>query len=321
MNLYKTSDKALPVIHLACAADEKYVVYCAAMLHSALVSCNQQRLEIHFLHPENLPNQTLQRLHTLVEDSGGRLNPIAIGAHLVQELPSTGYFPNIVWYRTLLPQLRPELDRVLYLDCDTLVLDTLLPLWETDLRGFYVAAVQNLIEPALATRHHALGIPPTQTYFNSGVLLMNLDLMRRENCVERLLEHARQYGAKSIWPDQDSLNYVLGPKCFFLHPRWNCQNSFFFWEQAREVFGEALLAEATRYPAILHFEGPADNKPWHYLNKHPHRERYWQHLRSTPFPVPSPEGRTLKNALRRYLPERAYKRLRSLRRSLTVLSR
>lgn len=321
MSLISTFEAVRPVIHLACAADEKYAAYCAAMLHSAIQSCDQQRLEVHFLHPESLSDVTLQRLRTLVETGGGRLHPIAVGSDLARGFPLSGYFPNIVWFRTLLPQLRPELDRILYLDCDTLIVDSLLPLWETDLQTFYVAAVQNLIEPALATRHHALGIPPSQTYFNSGVLLMNLDLMRRDHCVARLLEHARQYGAKSIWPDQDSLNYVLGPKCLFLHPRWNCQNSFYYWAQAREVFGEKTLSEATRSPAILHFEGPQDNKPWHYLNRHPFRERYWHHLRSTPFPAPQPEGRTLKNILRLHLPVGVYECLRSLRRSLKAFRR
>lgn len=303
-----------PVIHLACAADEKYAVYCAAMLHSALESCAPLSLEVHFLHPENLSELTLRRLRDLVECTGSKFSPTMIEADAVQDLPGTGYFPKIIWYRSLLPQLKPELDRVLYLDCDTLVLDTLLPLWETDLRGHLVAAVQNLIAPALATRHHALGIPPTQTYFNSGVLLMNLELMRREHCVERLFKHARQYRAKSIWPDQDSLNKVLGTKCHFLHPRWNCQNSFYYWPQAREVFGDVVLAEATRFPAILHFEGPPDTKPWHYLNAHPFREHYWRHLRATPFAVPPMWGRTLKNVLYRYLPQSVYGGLRWLRR-------
>lgn len=321
MNLRNGTDEGPPVFHLACASDDKYAVYCAAMLHSALKACAPLRLEVHFLHPETLSDQTLQRLNDLVTGFGSKFNPTAIDARAVQELPSTGNFPKIIWYRSLLPRLRPTLDRILYLDCDILVVDTLLPLWETDLEHFHVAAVQNLIESRFSTRHHALGIPPGQIYFNSGVLLMNLKLMRHDHCVERLFQHARQYGSRSIWPDQDSLNYVLGPKCFFLHPRWNCQNSFFYWPQAREVFGEATLAEATRSPAVVHFEGPGDNKPWHYLNTHPFRERYWQHLRSTPFPAPTPTGKTLKNILRRYLPERYYEHLRSLHRLLKPRTR
>lgn len=300
------------VIHLACAADENYAVYCAAMLHSALKSCRPLRIQVHFLHPPELSSLALQRLAQLVEGEGGIFRPVAISPERVRGLHASGIFPSVIWYRVLLPDLLPELDRILYLDCDTLVVDTLAPLWLTDLTGCYVAAVRNLIEPKLATRHHAFGIPPAQTYFNSGMLLFNLELMRQDRCIERLLEHARHYRQRSIWPDQDSLNYALGPKCRLLHPRWNSQNSFFFWPEAREAFGEQTLVEATGTPAILHFEGPEDRKPWHYLNTHPYRARYWQHLRATPFPVPAPAGRNWRNILRRYLPERLFEVLRRI---------
>lgn len=300
-------------IHLACAANERYVPWCSAMLHSALAN-GGARLCVHFLHPEDLPAAALAGLRALVEDGDGNFHPTPIKSQDIDFLPGTWNFPNIIWYRTLLPRLRPELDRILYLDCDTLVLGSLKPLWRTSLDGLYVAAVRNLIEPKLSTRHHALGIPPEQTYFNSGVLLMNLAAIRRDNCPERIFEHARCYHGQSLWPDQDSLNYVLGPRCAFLHPRWNCQNSFFYWPQAVEAFGAQALAEATGSPGILHFEGPPETKPWHYLNRHPYRERFWRHLHATSFRHLRPEGRTFKNMLRLYLPGRLYAGLRDLRR-------
>ncbi len=312
--------KSAEAIHLACASDENYVPYCATMLRSALIQCRPQPVEVHFLHPAAFATPALAQLQELVESLGGRFDAIVVGAELASDLRGTEHFPRIIWYRALLPQLRPALKKVLYLDCDTLVLDSLLPLWSTPLADHYAAAVQNLIEPALATRHHALGIPPEQTYFNSGVLLLNLALMRREGALDRLFQHARQYGPRSIWPDQDSLNYALGPKTLFLHPRWNCQNSFFFWPQAKAVFG-AALAEAVSAPAILHFEGPDDNKPWHYLNRHPYRARYWEYLRATGFPVPRPAGRTQPNVMLRYAPAGVYAALQRTVRRLRRFAR
>ncbi len=308
------------VIHLACAANEKYMPWCAAMLHSALVN-GGARLAVHFLHSEDLPVSALAQLRSLVQDGGGSFYPTLVTSKSIEALPGTRHFPKIIWYRSLLPQLRPSLSRILYLDCDTLVLDALGELWNTDLRNSYVAAVRNLIEPKLATRHYGLGIPPEQVYFNSGVLLMNLEAMRRDGCVEHVFEHAQRYYGQSPWPDQDSLNYVLGPRCVLLDPRWNCQNSFFYWPQAEEAFGKSVLNKATSSPGILHFEGPYEAKPWHYLNRHPFRELFWQHLRATPYRETHPEDRTLKNVLRRYLPERLYQSLRNLRGQLRLFSR
>jgi lipopolysaccharide biosynthesis glycosyltransferase len=95
---------------------------------------------------------------------------------------------------------------------------------------------------------------------------------------------------------------ALAPKCRFVHPRWNCQNSLFFWPEAREVFGDATVDEAIANPAILHFEGPELAKPWHYLCEHPLREQFWTHVRQTPWPDPPIQGRTLKNMARKHLP-------------------
>lgn len=299
------------IVHLACAADAAYLPWCATMLHSAL-SSGGVRLMVHFLHPPDLPQAKLDRLGRFVEQGGGMFRPSCVERSTIETLPGTRFFPKIIWYRSFLPSLRPELDRILYLDSDTLVVGDLQPLWETNLDDAYVAAVRNLIEPALSTRHHALGIPPEQIYFNSGVLLMNLAAMRRDHCLDGVLAHAARYHGRSIWPDQDSLNYVLGPKSVMLHPRWNCQNSFFYWPQAEQAFGKLALEEALTAPAILHFEGPPETKPWHWLNQHPYRARYWQHLRQTPFARRIPEGITLKNTLRRYLPARNYQQLQRI---------
>lgn len=307
-------DRDTGVVHLACAANTAYLPWCASMLHSALTN-GGARLTVHFMHPEDLPEAMLRRLGCFVEDHGGVFLPACVNQSTVESLPGTWYFPKIIWYRSFLPTLRPQLDRVLYLDCDTLVVDRLLPLWETNLDDAYVAAVRNLIDPALATRHHALGIAPEQIYFNSGVLLMNLAAMRRDHCLERLLAHAERYHGQSPWPDQDSLNYVLGPKSVDLHPRWNCQNSFFYWPQAERIFGKSILSQALAQPGILHFEGPPETKPWHYLNRHPYRARYWQHLHQTPFAKRFPEGITVKNVLRRHLPGPLYTRLQRMYRS------
>jgi lipopolysaccharide biosynthesis glycosyltransferase len=290
------------MIHLACASDARYAPYCAAMLHSALQVSRPARVTVHFMHPDTLPETDLARLRHLVESEAGVFHALAMNSQTVALFAAHVYFPKIIWYRCFLPELIPELDRIIYLDCDTLVTSSLQPLWDMPLDGYLAAAVQNLVDEKVRTRQRELGFGDERPYFNSGVILMNLARMRAEDCTARLLDCSRTYGERSLWPDQDVLNHVLGPQTLFLHPRWNTQNSFFYWPSAREVFGTQRLQEALENPAILHFEGPPEVKPWHYLSDHPWRERYWEHLRSTPFALPQPWGRTIKNRLRRRWP-------------------
>jgi lipopolysaccharide biosynthesis glycosyltransferase len=291
-------------LHVACAADDNYVAHAAAMLHSVLMNSGGLPVHVHFMHDPALAAGSLRRLRRMVESSGGRFDAIAVAPEEVAGLHVMRETSRPAWYRTFLPALRPQLDRVLYLDCDLIVVDSLRPLWETRLDGHLVAAVQNVIEASLVTRHHALGIPPDQTYFNSGVLLMNLERMRRERSHERVLEHARAHGDKLIWVDQDSLNLVFGSRCLFLHPRWNTQTSMFYWPEAEAVLGKQRVAEALADPAIVHFEGPDLSKPWNYLCKHPYRERYLHHRRGAGWPDPVPERRNWRRGLLRLLPMR-----------------
>jgi lipopolysaccharide biosynthesis glycosyltransferase len=150
--------------------------------------------------------------------------------------------------------------------------------------------------------------------FNSGVLLMDLARMRKEESSEQLFNAAADRRDSPLWPDQDALNVVFAGRWLSLHPRWNTQNSFWALRQeATAVFGGALLEEAIRRPAIRHFEGPGISKPWHYLCPYPGREEHRALLAETPWAHVPLEDRTAATWFVRLFPRdiryRAYDRL------------
>jgi lipopolysaccharide biosynthesis glycosyltransferase len=289
-------------MHVACAADEAYVGHCATMLHSLLTRHASDGVVVHFLHAPTFDADDRARLAAHIERNGGTVELHAIDDAHLAGLPAINGIPPIMWNRVFLPELLPDVDRVLYLDADTLIVDDLRPLWREPLADTYVAAVTNVLEAA--HEHHAreLGLPPDQPYFNSGVLLFNLDEMRAGDCTARITRYAR--GERLRWPDQDALNAILGTRCRSLHPRWNCMNSLFLLPEATDVFGAKVVREARAHPAIVHFEGPVLAKPWHYLSKHPFRRAYLEHRAATPWPDAPMTGRTLGNRLLRPLPPR-----------------
>src|SRR3989442_9584076 len=108
-----------------------------------------------------------------------------------------------MWYRLFLPELLPEVDRILYLDIDTIVADSLTPLLELDLSSFYVGAVTNVFQPNHVRRPAALGLAGPEVYFNSGVLLFNLGEMRRADTSAACRSYAMENAERIEWPDQD----------------------------------------------------------------------------------------------------------------------
>ncbi|MGH2923401.1 MAG: glycosyltransferase family 8 protein [Solirubrobacterales bacterium] len=287
-------------IELACAARHDYVPHAAAMLHSVLTVEGGVGARIHFLHGADLPDEDRSRLGEMVAALGGEVDFHLVTEKDVAGLRTRTFLPASHWYRIFLPDLLPGVERVLYLDGDLIVLDALGPLWETDLGEHYLAAVTNLFQPNEMHRPAQLGLPPGRPYFNSGVMLMNLELLRRDGCTRTLIDYAAANAERLSWPEQDALNLVLGDRRLHLHPRWNLMNSILLFPWSVEAFGADAVAEARRDPAIRHFEGPSVNKPWHYLCDRDGRELYLEHRRGTPWPEVEVEGRTLANVLRRW---------------------
>ena len=291
--------EATAVAHVACAAEGDYIPHSAAMLHSVLAHADSSQPCIHYLHGPGLDKQARGLLTGMVESQGGSIDFLPIQPAAVAGLPASGYFTSAMWYRIFLPDLLPHVDRLLYLDVDTIAVDSLADLWDLDIRDHYLAAVTNVLEPQFAHRPESLGLPSPDAYFNTGVMLMNLSRMRHDGCTEALRTYAVEHAPGLLWPDQDAFNVVLGGRRMPLHPRWNCMNSIMHMPESVTVFGTDAVAEAQRNPAIRHFEGPSINKPWHYLCERSLRELYFSHRRQTPWPKCRLEGATFTNRGRR----------------------
>jgi lipopolysaccharide biosynthesis glycosyltransferase len=277
-------------MNVACAADERYAPHAATALRSVLAHAPGART--HLLH-SGLSRRTARRLRESVP--GLALHEV--GPERVAGLPDLAArgITRTMWLRVFLPELLADAARVLYLDCDVLVCDDLAPLWATDLGDAYVGAVTNVWEPWAAGHPATLGLEPGE-YFNSGVLLLDLERMRADAISERLLEHAASGDLR--WPDQDALNVVMRGRRVTLHPRWNAMNSLAF-PQAAETYGAQAADEAHRAPGLRHFEGPDVNKPWHLLCPWDGREVYRRHRRETAWPRYLPAGLTPRNVWRR----------------------
>ena len=292
-------------IHLALATDTAYLPWCATTVRSCLDVVAAGELHVHLLHDEPIEPALCEGLTGMVRSAGGSVSWHPVAPERLAMLPSKGADSGgrTSWIRVVLPDVLPEVDRVIYLDADVLVLEALEPLWGTDLAGARIAAVANVVEPDHHPHVRELGLDPTGGYFNAGVLVMDLAAMRSDGTVRVITDYVREHGTRLAWFDQDARNVTFAGTWHHLHPRWNTQNSLRTWaDWATEVFGSDTRAEAVDHPAILHFEGPAVCKPWHLLCDHPLRDRYLQTLARTPWAGQPVEGATPLNRMISHLP-------------------
>jgi lipopolysaccharide biosynthesis glycosyltransferase len=104
----------------------------------------------------------------------------------------SGYYPPANFYRVLIPDLFPEMDRAIYLDCDIVVVGDLGDLWDVDLGDKLLGVVY--MEPEFVpvgcydAQKKTLSMPLDKRYFNNGVLLMNVQALRAWHFLERILQ-------------------------------------------------------------------------------------------------------------------------------------
>ena len=245
------------MIPLAIAFTPNYFVQAATLLRSVLDASPNGRFHVVCLLSEEIPDRMKDKLAWLDEERlslefiplKGRLQGIYIDPR----------YTEAASLRLLLPELLPELDRILYLDCDIIVRQDLTKLWEeTNLGENYLAAVYEAAIEGQAERFRALGCDPDR-YFNSGFLLMNLEQMRKETVSEKLLEACRVPYLE--FPDQDALNQVCQGRVLPLNPLYNSIRTFFISKYKPDFvrqYDEKLWHRVQR-KGNIHYTG---GKPW-----------------------------------------------------------
>src|SRR4051794_11393946 len=291
------------MLHIACSSDSRLVGDCAVMLLS-LTSVNRASdIVVHFLHDDRLARDDRENLGALVQSAGAGWDPIEVPQDATAMFPYTERYGYSAWYRILLPDVLRDVDRVLYLDSDLLIVDRLHGLYDVALGDACLAAVTQPTLPSMLSRlRETLGLPDAASYFNSGVMTLDLERLREGRYVDQVLAFITGERGPMPWADQDPLNAVLHRQRLHLGPRWNLMTPVFELPAEMLPWTADEIDAAIAAPAIVHFIGPY--KPWHYRCRHPYRSQYFEYLSSTPWSDRVIEGRTVKNMFLRPWPPR-----------------
>ncbi len=277
------------MIHVACASDDAYAPHAAALIHSLAETQGARGVSIYYLHDETLTSPVRATLKAYCDKLGVALRFINVdGGDATGALPACSLIPELAWYRTMLPDLLPELDRVLYLDTDIIVRSSLAAFFDRDLGDAYAACINDYLA-AIAHPEVAKNIDIAyEKYFNSGVMLLNLKTLRRDGGGQRILDIARKNIAHLHFPDQDALNLALGFNAQLVDPCWNYPAlsgeyfSKYRGNPALEMPACKRVSERSFSPVILHYS--AHPKPWATFNPLPYFADYHRHRAQTPWP-------------------------------------
>lgn len=289
---------------IALCTDEKYAIPCAACITSIFETNATVSLEVAIL-ANHLKAKTAAKFEQIAQKYNRTISIRDIHEGTFKNLTTSKRFPEANYYRLLLPDLFPQHNTILYLDCDTIVADSLTDLFETDINGYACACVEDQASDDI--RHHnRIGVKTT--YFNAGVMLINANYWRENHVGAQCIDFIQRNPAKCLYPDQDALNVVLSGTVKYLPYRWNFQELMMCNDPRRLMLAKEKWADidrAKKNPVIIHYTSSI--KPWHIGCKHPLVHKFWDTIKLTPWPNHKPQWNKLPKVIFDYLKQFARK--------------
>lgn len=170
-------------------------------------------------------------------------------------------------------------EKVLYLDCDTIILGNLKKLWNTDLKNYSAAGVMDTVARYNITR---TGLSQNDPYVNAGVLLVNLAKWREEGIENKFLDFMEKFHYEVPFYDQGAINGICGKNLLVLPPWYNVISNMFTFsaEAIRKIYlldcyyPNEELNVARKNPVIIHYTTGLVGRPWEKNCTHPRKEEF-----------------------------------------------
>ncbi len=294
----RAQDTVPQTIHVVLAIDETYAPHAAVTIASALDHAGHpERLNFHILEDGSLSDTTRKNLSTTARN---QLIFLPVNTESLTELPlNRAYISRATYYRLAMHKALPKaIQKIIYIDSDTVVTDALEHLWSTPLNGYPIGACPD--EGGL-TQSARLGLPSEHLYFNAGVAIFDLDAIRAMDFDTALATAYETHKERITLQDQDLLNLVFCGQTQSLPLRWNAGTRLYLPSEVEAAYTPEEALEAANAPGILHFTDR--RKPWMLKDLNPLGHLYWTYRNQTPWAETALQTaiRRLKKALRHRL--------------------
>lgn len=269
-------------MNVATALNKKYIRYVIVMLTSLCMN-NEKHIDAFILHSE-LTEDDIIFMEKSLAGYDISIIPIKVDNGIFDErFPKNSMWTVEMYYRLLLMELLTEnVDRILYLDADTIVNKNIYEFYNVDFGDDeIIACIDSLGKPGwndMSDMQRQMFSPMIEQgyrYFCSGVMLMNIVAIREKYNFDSYMDAAMTWDYKMSAPDQDILNFVHWEKIGYVDPY---EYNLF----ARIAHNEKMTYEQVKEGTyIIHFAG---EKPWNSKNVHFDIEKlWWDYAKATPF--------------------------------------
>ena len=259
-------------INIAYAPDDKYINQTVVSMTSAVE--NNQKHEIEFIIVySNLSNKNIEKLKAV---PNCKIRLLQVDENMFKGLPIAHWLTVQAWFRTKLPDLCPDINKLLYLDCDTLILGDLEELFSTDMEGKFIAGVKDVWGVDKYVKRLAM---KSNVYINTGMLLVNAEYCRKKDFFNKIVDFATHNPKIIEFSDQDAVNKIADENKLVLHPKFNYMDTW--WKGGYYEFEgkeEQDYLDAGKKPIVVHLTGL---KPAFKGCKNKFKDKWWEYAKLT----------------------------------------
>lgn len=254
----RQSGKQREKVNILVTLDENYLAPLNVMLYTLTRFNPDCYFYVYLLHTS--VRKSAVRPTEKVLGENGRLILVKARNLALENAPTTARYPKEIYYRIFAAQYLPEtLERVLYLDPDLVVNGSILPLYRLPMENYFFAAASHIGILLQKMNTLRLDMEEDSPYINSGVMLMNLALLRREQNAEEIFQFIEKRKNLLMLPDQDIISALYGSRIYALDAfRYNMTERLY--RQHAPFDRELNLDWVRQHSVIIHYCGR--NKPW-----------------------------------------------------------
>lgn len=261
------------------ASDENYAPYLCTTMFSILMHTTSQ-IDFYVMSNKISDDSKAKIKESLSCYNNFSIEYIDISNFDLSRFPNKRHYSLNAFARYFIPDIKPELKKVLYLDSDIIVRDDILKLWNYDLNGKSIAAVSekfNRVNGIYLKENIDSNYSNIENYFNTGVLVLDVEGIKKESLMQQCIEKTIELSDKLSCPDQDVLNIVFEDKVQYLPDEFNfmpdlLEASYF------PFYGEVYSNKIKDNAKIIHYVA---GKPW--FNLSCVSDYFWEVAKKTKF--------------------------------------
>lgn len=266
----------LYAIEIAFVIDENAAWLLGACLRSLLLNADpEDELNIHVLH-NKLEALTIDKLKEVCKIRKCNIEFIYVPTDEMVGCESI-LWPKVTCIKGKIPMVLDKLDKILLLDADMIITQSLSELWNIELGDHYAAVSQGLFCHYPENLEN-ITLKNKTDRFSSAVILFNAKKYRDENMFQKFLDDIRKNKCKC---DDDALSNIFNSNTIFLDPKWNVESYMFHIYKDCKSYAkhsEKIHNRALANPAIIHFSSKT-----YYDMDNPFIFEFTYYLRDTPF--------------------------------------